>query len=543
MLTAYITLGVLLCMIAKSTICDTILPSTQSYGKFEGFGVSLAWFGNVFGERDDISDALFTLNPAVSINELNDISLPGLGFTIARYNVGACSYNTAPDGSEIQLSPNIPGWKQIEGYWLDWSSADPESNSWVWNVDATQRTALNKAIERGANIIEFFSNSPMWWMLNNHNPSGSDDGASDNLQSWNYNQHAVYMATVVEHFSTHFNITATSVDPFNEPIADWWAADGTQEGCHFDHSTQAAVLALLRPELDKRGLQSVSIAASDESFVDMALDTWNSFDTDTQALVDIINVHGYEGTDGDRRGLYEAATAAGKVLRNSEHGDGDGSGQQLAQRWMMDFTQMHVSAMSYWQALDGGGWGLLDADLNYAQVKAANRKYFVVAQFSRHIRPGMELLDAGDPSGMTVVAYDAALQRMVLVTTRLRVSSSVGSTTEGGTGMTATKSVSTPPHTNRAPSPISEQQESNSREVPAYGAQSEQYIYDLSAFSQVLGPVSGWVTDLADKGASGGEGNQLYVARNDTAHLTEKTLFVEFSPLQIQTIQIDNVIL
>lgn len=89
----------------------------------------------------------------------------------ARYNVGGCSYNTV-QGKSIQLSPNIPKWKQIAGFWIDPASNDTKSKaSWTWDVDTNQIAALEKCIARGVNNIEFFSNSPMWWMLNNFNPS------------------------------------------------------------------------------------------------------------------------------------------------------------------------------------------------------------------------------------------------------------------------------------------------------------------------------------------------------------------------------------
>ncbi len=55
---------------------------------------------------------------------------------------------------------------------------------------------------------------------------------------------------------------ATSVDLFNEPAADWWRSDGTQEGCHFSASTQASVLQYLRKELDGRGQSHVRIGAA-----------------------------------------------------------------------------------------------------------------------------------------------------------------------------------------------------------------------------------------------------------------------------------------
>ena len=43
-----------------------------------------------------------------------------------------------------------------------------------------------------------------------------------------------------------------------------------------------------------------------------------------QAIVDQIDVHGYEQARGPRSELYEASV--GKVLWNSEYGEGDASG-------------------------------------------------------------------------------------------------------------------------------------------------------------------------------------------------------------------------
>jgi galactan endo-1,6-beta-galactosidase len=118
------------------------------------------------------------------------------------------------------------------------------------------------------NIFELFSNSPMWWMCNNYNPSGSDAGSSDNLQSWNYDQHAVYLATIAKYATDNWGISFTSVEAFNEPASDWWDGEtGTQEGCHFDVSTQAAVIPNLRSELDSHGLTETIVSASDETLM------------------------------------------------------------------------------------------------------------------------------------------------------------------------------------------------------------------------------------------------------------------------------------
>lgn len=81
-----------------------------------------------------------------------------------------------------------------------------------------------------------------------------------------------------------------------------WRASGSQEGCHFDHSTQAAVTVLLRRELDARQLRSVAVAASDENTYDMALATWESFNATVRDSVQQVNTHGCVGYTGSYGG-------------------------------------------------------------------------------------------------------------------------------------------------------------------------------------------------------------------------------------------------
>lgn len=243
----------------------TVINPHVTYGVWEGWGTSLCWWANVFGSRDDLADLVFTTNYVT----LNGQSLPGLGMNIARYNAGGCNTNLT-GGSSIQFSANMPAFKQMFGYWLNGSSTNPASASWDWTGDANQRAMLQKAQARGANLLELFSNSPMWWMCNNHNPSGSANGTNDNLTSSNYQAHAIYLATIAKYAATNLGVNFDSVEPFNEPSADWWTASGTQEGCHFATNTQQTVIGYLRAELDNRGLTATRVAASDESCYDQA---------------------------------------------------------------------------------------------------------------------------------------------------------------------------------------------------------------------------------------------------------------------------------
>jgi hypothetical protein len=374
-----------------------------SYGAWEGWGVSLCWQANVFGPRQDLVDSLYTLgNVSVALNATPSAAvLPGLGLTIARFNAGGTAY-AAVGGQTVQLSPNFPVWKQLPGY-------QPSPGVYDWAVDANQRgfaLAAQRAVAStgGTPVFELFSNSPMWWMLANHNPSGSDDGTSDNLLPAHWADHAAYMAAVAAHYAG-LGLPFDTVEPFNEPVAGWWKATGSQEGCHFDYSSQAEVLLLTRRALDAAGLTRTRIAASDESYTDMALAGWLSFNASVRAVIDRFNLHGYEGAAGNRSGVYaEVAVRGGKDIRLSEHGEGDDTGATLAANLALDMAQLHPRSWVLWQVLDSYNWGLLNSEVGNGTVAGPTTKWWVVAQYTRHVRPGDVVIDAGDAAAGTVAA-------------------------------------------------------------------------------------------------------------------------------------------
>ncbi|KAF8205806.1 glycoside hydrolase superfamily [Mycena galopus ATCC 62051] len=394
---------------ALAAVTTTIDPNTN-YGTWEGWGTSLAWWAKAFGTQTTLADIFFTKNTVT----YNGVVLPGLGLNIIRYNAGASSTNEDPDGDTMVVSPDITASRQMSTFWLDWNSIVPTSSSWSWTVDANQRNMMSLAIARGANLVELFSNSPVWWMCYNLNPSGSNDGSSDNLESWNWDQHAVYLATVAEYAAANWGVKFTSVEAFNEPSASYWVGPtGTQEGCHFDVSTMSNVIPYLRSELNSRGLTNTIVSASDEETYDIATTTFNTLTSAALADVGRINVHGYQYGGGRRDILYADVSAKGKKLWNSEYGEGDGTGSMLASNLILDFVWLHPTAWVYWQVLDVSGWGLIEADNTALTTGAPSQKYFVLAQFTRHILPGMTILDSG--SDYTVSAYSATTKTLVIV--------------------------------------------------------------------------------------------------------------------------------
>ncbi len=383
---------------------------------WDGWGVSLAWWGKVYGDRDDLADAVFSTRTTKVAGDL----VPGLGLNIVRYNAGACSWNEV-EGRKMVVSKNILPFRQIESFWLDPRSSDPASSSWNWNADANQRAMLLKARDRGANRFELFSNSPPWWMCANDNPSGAADKHAENLRPDRREAFAHYLAAIARRAKDHWGVSFTTVEAFNEPISGYWTETGKQEGSFFSSKYQAAFLPVLRAALDQQGLAGTPISASDETSYTQGLKTWKAYDAAAKSLVGQVNVHGYEGTKGPRRELHEAVVVQDKKpLWNTEYGDKQGDGLQMARCIHLDFHDLRPTAWSYWQAVDGGingvggsGWGLFDAHMLEVTKLKVNPKFFVLAQYSRHIRPGMKVLQSPDAS--TLVAYSAAEKRLALV--------------------------------------------------------------------------------------------------------------------------------
>eukprot|EP00927_Polykrikos_kofoidii_P053994 TRINITY_DN4849_c0_g2_i1.p1 TRINITY_DN4849_c0_g2~~TRINITY_DN4849_c0_g2_i1.p1 ORF type:complete len:512 (-),score=91.38 TRINITY_DN4849_c0_g2_i1:223-1758(-) len=382
---------------------------------WEGWGVSLDWWAGKLGDNDALAEILFDRKE----RRLTGILLPGLHLNIVRCNLGGSGFRTYKN-EQMQSSPNIYRYKQVQGFWQDGRSDDPNSPSWDWSVDAKQNTMMQKAKHHGVKLFELFSNSPMWWMLNNLNPSGANKSSVNNLSPRHVGDFVKYLAITIERFKADRDIKITSVSPFNEPSADWWKASNGQEGCFFDSHMQQRVIRELTEELKKRGLDDVTLAASEESLYDQAVHTWRSFPDTTRSLIGKVNVHGYEYANGKRSVLKEEV--GNTTLWNSEYSDGSGPGLQMAANIHRDFHWLKPSAWVYWQAVDEtDGWGFFQANLhtkkNY-EVNKVNGKYWVMAHYTRHIQPGMTILESSDEN--TIVAYDAQSARLVLVAVNYR---------------------------------------------------------------------------------------------------------------------------
>jgi len=360
------------------------------YQTFEGWGVSLAWWAKVVGgfpdsDRNDYMEKVFDPEK-------------GLGLNIVRYNIG---------GGEDPALHMMPFRADMEGF-------EPTAGQWNWDADAGQRWVLQQAKARGVTIFEAFSNSPPYWMTDSGSVTGAKNGGQNNLATEHAQDFADYLATVVGHFKDQEGIVFRTVDPLNEPNSGWWHYGNKQEGCHFDPHYQAYIIKLVGKALADKNL-TTRVSAPDENSVDTALSSFLSYPQETRDFLAQVNTHSYNG--GKRAQLAQAAASANKTLWQSEYGDGDASGLTLSSRIVEDMHQMHPAAWIYWQAVDGAKWGLLTNSMDgpAASAPEIGKKYWVMANYSRFIRPGSVFIDIEDEH--SVAALDATGHTLVIVTT------------------------------------------------------------------------------------------------------------------------------
>ena len=175
---------------------------------------------------------------------------------------------------------------------------------------------------------------------------------------------------------------------------------------------QERLIQLLRKALDQRGVKATIVASEDND----ERSTWKSVSSyDRKTLDDISHIatHTYGANAPDQ--LRTFAEHSGKPLWVSEYGDGDHSGMQLARRIRDDIVEMHAQVWIYWQFADNNSsWGMVFNRLDGRDTSyRLTRKFYVMAQFSRFIRPGSEIIQTTDND--TLAAYDPARQQLVIV--------------------------------------------------------------------------------------------------------------------------------
>jgi len=410
----------------EHTISISVRPAVDRAGaQFEGWGTALAWFAEVTGgwpdaDRQRIADLLYTPQ--------------GLGWTIARFNIGG--------GNPVGIAPYLRPGAAVAGFWRlppgvagdDWNPGD--RTMWNWSADANQRWWLDAVRSRVRTpIFEAFSNSPPWFMTVSGRVSGAEDGMDDNLQPGREALFASYLARSIAELERRHHIVFRTLSPVNEPNTDYWFAANKQEGSHWSPARQAAMIDAAAAALGAQGLKTV-VSAPDETNSQMLLQDWAAYPEATRRRIGQINVHSY-GTL-HQTAVRDVARAAHIRLWMSENDTqldkdpedfaGMASALAFAEHIILDLKRLEPAAWVYWQAVEdlsardgakGSNWGLIKADLRTAPAAPhplhITAKYWVMAQFSRYIRPGYRLVPVDDPDTAGALSADGCTLVLVHV--------------------------------------------------------------------------------------------------------------------------------
>ena len=379
--------------IAHDTLHYEINPQ-EVRQHFEGWGVSLCWWAGQCGKwSDEKIDEIVTWL----------VSPEGLNYNIFRYNIGG-----GDDPQNRHCEPHHMGRgkglrAEMEGF------KDSIGDRYHWERDAAQRKIMLKIKEKRPDaIFEAFSNSCPYYMTYSGCVAGHQDGGKDNLRPEYYEAFAHYLVDVCKHYKDEYGIEFKTLAPFNESASNYWHANGSQEGCHFDYESQVRFIRVLEPILRASGLSTV-ISAADETSVGHAIGGLKYYvSTGADRYIGQWNTHTYGGSILEKVRYGALARATDKHLWMSETGAG-GNGiagnLKLAQRLIDDMRYIQPEAWIDWQYMEEANdqWCTIRgsfADQTYAKVK----NYYVRQQCSRFIKQGYDIITSGCEQSLAAIS-------------------------------------------------------------------------------------------------------------------------------------------
>ena len=408
----------------KNITIDINKMSPTNNGVFEGWGTSLCWWANRVGFSEKL-----TKDSAKLFFSKED----GLGLNIMRYNIGG---GDDPTHNHIKRTDSeMPGWWKY----------DEETKNFLFNsdTDKNQLAVLAesyKALGDDA-YVEAFSNSPPYYMTVSGCSSGSKNAIATNLKKSQVVPFAEYLAEVCDYIQTHHKIKIKSLAAMNEPFTNYWRYfSEKQEGCHVSPGKmQSSVLLATADALKKRNLNDITVTATDETNTKLQYKALKKLSTGALEVVGRVSTHTYEKATAK---VGELARNLGKNIWMSETDwssvSGENAGEMgpalwLSEKIIEDINTISPSAWVIWQIvaayisrvpdekgrldmpcmpeLTKGFWGTAFADIDNEEIYLT-QKYYAFGQFSRYIRPGMNIVHTDKSS---LGAYDKKTGRLVLV--------------------------------------------------------------------------------------------------------------------------------
>lgn len=365
--------------------------------RIDGWGVSLCWWAGQCGKWDEARmDSIVTWLTSKN----------GLNYNVFRYNI--------PGGDDPQNRSCTPhhmargkGLRaEMEGF------KRSAQDDYDWSADEAQRRIMLKIKEKRPDaVFEAFSNTPPYYMTVSGCAAGNKDAARDNLRKDQYEAFARYLIDCCLYYKKVHGIEFHTLEPFNEPMTDYWNCNGSQEGCHFDVQSMSDFIQVIAPMLKASGLKT-RLAACDETSVMQSIGSLEAFaKSGVLPYLGQWNTHSYQADNLSRIRLRQLAMQHGLTLWMSETGNFGGKGLngnlQLSQRLMDDIKLMQPAVWCDWQAMEENNdqWCTVQGDFKGNEFHRV-KNYYVRQQVTRFIRQGYHLLDAGDEHTLAAISPD-----------------------------------------------------------------------------------------------------------------------------------------
>lgn len=438
----------------------------------DGWGTSLIWWAGQVGAYDWKGDDGREVR-----EQIMDLiyGKDGLEYTVARYNVGGGENPDCEHGDHMGQGRKMEGYKK---------TADGDYD---WDADAAQRWTLEWIYENVEDpIVEYFSNSPPWYMTRSKCASGyaenrSNPGAATtNMEGEeNYEAFAKYFVDVLVHLVEEEGYRFDYVNPFNESSTGWWPQGGSQEGCDFTHDGRASVLYYMAREMDKHAsLDGILISFDDAAGPGLAANDYNELvkrmNEDPQkyesvrARIAKLNYHLYADPSQGRQ--EEVASLAERDgIKNwmseigwNENDNADDVPMDTAfkhSRYIRQTFNAGAEAYILWQIVEELSSSFGNAN-NYGPIKVSynenanignygygigsytvDKQYYILGQYSKYIKAGYSIVPTSDGNGVAALSPDGA--EVVIVHENNAASSQVINYTLDGSVITGGKKIVT----------------------------------------------------------------------------------------------------
>ena len=388
--------------VPTDTLSYAVFPSVVRQ-QFDGWGVSLCWWAGQCGKWTDKKiDEIVTWMTSPT----------GLNYSHFRYNIGG-----GDDPENKHCTPHhMAGGKglraEMEGF------KDFSGDEYHWDRDEAQRKIMLKIREKRPDaVFEAFSNSCPYYMTYSGCVSGNTDGGKDNLKPEYYEEFAHYLVDVCKHYKDEYGIEFKTLEPFNEAVTNFWYASGVQEGCHFDYASQVKFVKVLKPILDKSGLNTV-ISASDETNIGLAVNGYKAFKQGgALKMLGQWNTHTYSGSNADRVHMAFLAHQDNVPLWMSEvgaGGNGIGGNLSLTQKLFDDMRYLQPETWIDWQYMEEANdqWCTIRGSFS-GQTYSKVKNFYVRQQCSRFIKHGYSIV--ASLCDQSLAAMNEAQDTLVLV--------------------------------------------------------------------------------------------------------------------------------